>query len=108
MVKTLTDTNPYSAFMSFIVKSTIVCIALENVKIISFAGNTPPISCMNDGLQVSTGATIGHGLITIEATAEAYPGAIFIAEGAGHGLAFPKDQSGYYKAVGDFEKVWKK
>ncbi len=37
MVKTLTDTNR-SAFMSFIVKSTIVCIALENVKIISIAG----------------------------------------------------------------------
>lgn len=34
--------------------------------------------------------------------------AFFIAKGAGHGLAFPKDQSGYYKAVGDFEKVWNK
>ncbi len=34
--------------------------------------------------------------------------AIFIAEGADHGLAFPKDQEGYYKAVGDFDKVWKK
>ena len=53
----------------------------HHMKVISFAGNTPPISCMNDGLQVSTGATIGHGLITIEANAEAYPGAIFIAEG---------------------------
>ena len=30
MVKTLTDTRR-SAFMSFIVKSTIICIALENV-----------------------------------------------------------------------------
>lgn len=37
MVKTLTDTRR-SAFMSFIVKSTIVCIALENVKIVSLAG----------------------------------------------------------------------
>ena len=50
----------------------------HHTKVISFAGNTPPISCMNDGLQVSTGATIGHGLITIDATTEAYPGAIFI------------------------------
>jgi pyrimidine-specific ribonucleoside hydrolase len=32
---------------------------------ISFAGSTPPLSCMNDGLQVSTGATPGHGLLTV-------------------------------------------
>ena len=31
--------------------------------------------------------------------------AFFIAKGAGHGLAFPKDQEGYYKAVLDFESV---
>lgn len=34
--------------------------------------------------------------------------AIFMVKGAGHGLAFPKDQEGYYKAVGGFEKVWNK
>ena len=33
------------------------------VKIISSAGAVPPVSCMNDGLQVSTGATLGCGLI---------------------------------------------
>lgn len=33
---------------------------------------------------------------------------LFIVKGAGHGLAFPKDQEGYYKEVGDFEKVWNK
>ena len=37
MTKTVYDTSR-SAFMSFIVKSTIICIALENVKIISIAG----------------------------------------------------------------------
>ncbi len=31
----------------------------------SFAGSNPPLSCMNDGIQVSTGATPGHGLLTI-------------------------------------------
>ena len=31
----------------------------------AFAGHKPPLSCMNDGLQVSTGATLGHGLIQI-------------------------------------------
>ena len=34
--------------------------------------------------------------------------AIYVSPGAEHGLAFPKNQEGYYKAVGDFEKVWKK
>ncbi|MFH0843355.1 MAG: nucleoside hydrolase [Bacteroidota bacterium] len=32
---------------------------------ISYAGSTPPLSCMNDGIQVSTGATPGHGLLTV-------------------------------------------
>ncbi len=32
----------------------------------SFAGSIPPLSCMNDGLQVSTGATPGHGLLTVK------------------------------------------
>jgi pyrimidine-specific ribonucleoside hydrolase len=31
----------------------------------SFAGSYPPLSCMNDGLQVSTGSTAGHGLLTV-------------------------------------------
>jgi pyrimidine-specific ribonucleoside hydrolase len=31
----------------------------------SYAGSTPPLSCMNDGIQVSTGATPGHGLLTV-------------------------------------------
>jgi pyrimidine-specific ribonucleoside hydrolase len=31
----------------------------------SYAGSIPPLSCMNDGIQVSTGATPGHGLLTV-------------------------------------------
>ena len=34
--------------------------------IISYTGRRPPLSCLNDGLQVSTGATLGHGLIRVE------------------------------------------
>jgi len=33
---------------------------------VSYAGSTPPLSCMNDGIQVSTGATPGHGLLTVK------------------------------------------
>lgn len=41
------------------------CNKMENLKVLSFAGSRPPISCFNDGLQISTGATLGHGAIEI-------------------------------------------
>ncbi len=31
----------------------------------TYVGSTPPLSCMNDGIQVSTGATPGHGLLFV-------------------------------------------
>lgn len=37
----------------------------DDVSVESFIGNTPPMSCMNDGLQVGTGATLGRGTITV-------------------------------------------
>lgn len=42
----------------------------------SYAGSMPPLSCMNDGLQVSTGATPGHGLLTVKTDSLA-PAAVF-------------------------------
>ena len=44
----------------------------------SFAGSVPPLSCMNDGLQVSTGATPGHGLLTVVNGTQTIPAAEFI------------------------------
>ncbi|MCU0461792.1 MAG: nucleoside hydrolase [Bacteroidales bacterium] len=38
---------------------------VDEFSVISNAGSIPPLSCMNDGLQVSTGATPGHGLLTV-------------------------------------------
>jgi pyrimidine-specific ribonucleoside hydrolase len=38
---------------------------VDEFRVTSFAGSIPPLSCMNDGLQVSTGATPGHGLLTV-------------------------------------------
>ncbi len=38
---------------------------VDELRIVSFAGLKPPFSCLNDGLQVSTGATLGHGLISV-------------------------------------------
>ncbi len=35
------------------------------LRVTSRAGQQPPVSCFNDGLQVSTGATLGHGNIDV-------------------------------------------
>jgi pyrimidine-specific ribonucleoside hydrolase len=40
-------------------------IGVDDIVVTSYAGAQPPVSCMNDGIQVSTGATIGHGLISV-------------------------------------------
>jgi pyrimidine-specific ribonucleoside hydrolase len=40
-------------------------IGVDDISIVSYAGSTPPLSCMNDGLQVSTGGTVGHGLFSV-------------------------------------------
>ncbi|MCK4389740.1 MAG: formylmethanofuran dehydrogenase subunit E family protein, partial [Desulfobacterales bacterium] len=37
----------------------------DTLRVVSFAGTGPPLSCMNDGLQVSTGASLGRGTIKI-------------------------------------------
>lgn len=41
------------------------CTGVDEFRVTSFAGSIPPLSCMNDGVQVSTGATPGHGLLTV-------------------------------------------
>lgn len=40
-------------------------IGVDDIEVTTYAGHKPPVSCMNDGLQVGTGATVGHGLITV-------------------------------------------
>lgn len=44
----------------------------------SFAGSMPPLSCMNDGVQVSTGATPGHGLLKVRNDTAAAASAEFV------------------------------
>ncbi len=43
------------------------CTGVDEMSVTTHAGATPPLSCMNDGIQVSTGATPGHGLLTVSA-----------------------------------------
>ena len=52
-------------------------VGLDELEILSFAGQHPPISCLSDGLQVSTGATLGHGTIRIAENAPPLPKARF-------------------------------
>ena len=49
------------------------CTGVDEFRVTSFAGSVPPMSCMNDGVQVSTGATPGHGLLTISSDTLARP-----------------------------------
>jgi len=52
-------------------------IGVDDVEVTSRAGTRPPVSCMNDGLQVGTGGTVGHGLIRAADTPQPQPEATF-------------------------------
>ena len=51
----------------------------ERPSVLSYAGKTPPLSCLNDGLQIGSGATLGRGLIEVSAEGEPCPKALFTA-----------------------------
>lgn len=52
-------------------------IGVDDVYVTTYAGDRPPVSCMNDGLQVGTGATLGHGLIVVSDEGPVRPEARF-------------------------------
>ena len=39
-----------------------------HIGIVAYTGTVPPVSCLLDGLQASTGSTLGHGLIKVAPT----------------------------------------
>ncbi len=51
----------------------------DQLDVVSFCGYKPPFSCTNDGIQVSTGASLGRGTITN--THLGQPEALFIYNG---------------------------
>ncbi len=53
-------------------------VGIDKLEVYSYAGSIPPISCLNDGLQISTGATLGYGTIKIAADSISTPEALFI------------------------------
>lgn len=50
----------------------------DELLVTSRAGLQPPLSCLNDGLQVSTGATLGHGSIQVASSRRTSPQATFV------------------------------
>jgi pyrimidine-specific ribonucleoside hydrolase len=55
----------------------ILNASLDDLKVESRAGLKPPYSCLNDGLQVSTGASLGRGTITVPETGKPAVEAVF-------------------------------
>jgi pyrimidine-specific ribonucleoside hydrolase len=49
----------------------------DELSVVSYAGSKTPVSCFNDGLQVSTGATLGHGKISLAKDSPQMPKANF-------------------------------
>lgn len=56
-------------------------IGVDDIAVTTYAGHRPPVSCMNDGLQVGTGASLGHGLIAVAADGPVRPEALFRFKG---------------------------
>jgi pyrimidine-specific ribonucleoside hydrolase len=50
---------------------------LDELTVFSFTGFSPPVSCMTDGLQVATGASLGRGTINVKDLRPGEPAAIF-------------------------------
>ncbi len=49
----------------------------DMLSVLTYAGSRPPYSCMNDGIQVSTGATLGMGTIHLASDSTTKPSAVF-------------------------------
>ena len=53
----------------------------DMLDVITYAGIKPPYSCLNDGIQVSTGATLGMGTIHLATDSIVQPKAVFKYKG---------------------------
>jgi pyrimidine-specific ribonucleoside hydrolase len=52
-------------------------VGADLLEVTTYAGTKPPYSCLNDGIQVSTGATLGMGTIHLATHRKTQPMAIF-------------------------------
>lgn len=65
-------------------------VPVNKLSAVSYAGNRPPLSCFNDGIQISTGATIGQGLIKVAEEVKPIPAIDFDYNGTKIRLSLKK------------------
>ena len=63
----------------------------DMLNVVTYAGTKPPYSCLNDGIQVSTGATLGMGTIHLAADSVTKPSAIFTFKGRSVRITLKKE-----------------
>jgi pyrimidine-specific ribonucleoside hydrolase len=63
----------------------------DMLSVVSDAGSKPPYSCLNDGIQVSTGATLGMGLIRLSEDTIFRPSAVFTCNNKSIRLTLKKE-----------------
>ena len=63
----------------------------DMLDVVTFAGSRPPYSCLNDGIQVSTGATLGMGTIHLASDSTRKPSAIFTFKGRSVKISLKKE-----------------
>jgi pyrimidine-specific ribonucleoside hydrolase len=63
----------------------------DMMEVTSRAGTKPPYSCLNDGIQVSTGSTLGMGTIHIATGNVAVPSAVFTCRGRSVEISLKKE-----------------
>jgi pyrimidine-specific ribonucleoside hydrolase len=68
----------------------------DMLEVLTYAGVKPPYSCLNDGIQVSTGATLGMGTIHLAADSITRPSAIFTYKGRSIRISLKKE---YFEKV---------
>ena len=63
----------------------------DMLNVVSYAGSRPPYSCLNDGIQVSTGATLGMGTIHLASDSIISPSADFKYKGHSFRISLKKE-----------------
>ena len=63
----------------------------DMLEVVTYAGSKPPYSCLNDGIQVSTGATLGMGTIHLAADEVKRPSAVFTYKGRSVRITLKKE-----------------
>ena len=63
----------------------------DMLSVVTHAGTKPPYSCLNDGIQVSTGATLGMGTIHLAPDEVKRPAAVFTCKGRSVMISLKKE-----------------